>query len=424
MLWQEEAVTGWREKLSGLFREGRVRDDFRQFLLFAFGYGIVLVLGYLVLRKINLTLSTEEMGKFSYLSGLVYVVMPVFYLAAPQAYLRFHDNHAVSPLLRRRLLPLFSLAALGIAAILWWKTGSWAALLFAAYPFFNERLFVFRAQMRSHAVNLLKVAELLVPLGVLYLLPLAGAGGWTRSAAAMLAAYGIGYCMAFVFPLRLRDCGAPDVRTLGRFLAPVALTTVVAALIENLTVVATKSLLGYEAAAQVGVATRNLIFTRALFSLLQMFYPVVYFREMKLGRHRLVSLYRALVVGVAVLFVGTMSVGAPLLYRLTGAAAYVASSPVFVILSAAMLFDFLFDTYALYFQHEIRTWKATVVKASTLTLLGVGFAVLFALGADRVSPLAFAGVTGGASLLASSAGIFWAVRAERRERRQPREVFA
>ena len=62
MLWQEEAVTGWREKLSGLFREGRVRDDFRQFLLFAFGYGIVLVLGYLVLRKINLTLSTEEMG--------------------------------------------------------------------------------------------------------------------------------------------------------------------------------------------------------------------------------------------------------------------------------------------------------------------------------------------------------------------------
>ena len=404
------------KRLSDLLHEGRVRSDLLQFIWFAGGYGIVLVLGYLVLRKINLTLSTEEMGKFSYLSGLVYVVMPVLYLAAPQAYLRFHDNHAVSPLLRRRLLPLFSLAALGIAAILWWKTGSWAAMLFAAYPFFNERLFVFRAQMRTHAVNLLKVAELLVPLGALYLLPLAGAGGWTQSAAAMLAAYGIGYCMAFVFPLRLRDCGAPDVRTLGRFLAPVALTTVVAALIENLTVVATKSLLGYEAAAQVGVATRNLIFIRALFSLLQMFYPVIYFREMREGHHRLVSLYRAFVVAVAVLFVGTMAIGAPLLYRLTGASAYASSSRVFVILAAAMLFDFLFDTYSLFFQYEIRTWKATLVKTGTLLLLGGGFGVLFVLGADRVSPIHFACVTGGATLLSASFGIAWSVLAERRSR--------
>lgn len=417
-------MTGLREKLAGLFCEGRVRDDLRQFILFAFGYGVVLVLGYLVLRKINLTLSEAEMGRFSYMSGLVYIVMPVLYVAAPQAYLRFHDNHAVSSRLRHLLAPLFVLSSVGIAALIWWKTGSWLAMLFAAYPFFNERLFVFRAQMRTHAVNVLKVAELLVPLAALYLLPLVGRSDWACTSAAMLTAYGVGYALAFAFPLKLSGTVSPDAKTLGRFLVPVALTTVVAALVENLTVVATKSLLGYEAAAQVGVATRNLIFTRALFSLLQMFYPVVYFREMKLGRHRLVSLYRALVVGVAVLFVGTMSVGAPLLYRLTGAAAYVASSPVFVILSAAMLFDFLFDTYALYFQHEIRTWKATVVKASTLTLLGVGFAVLFALGADRVSPLAFAGVTGGASLLASSAGIFWAVRAERRERRQPREVFA
>ena len=407
-------MIAFKAKLSGMLREGRVRKDLGEFAWFAVGYAVVLALGYLVLRKINLTLSEVEMGRFSYLSGLVYVLMPVLYLAAPQAYLRFHDNHAVSSRLRRLLLPLFAFAALGIAVVIGWKTRSPAAMLFAAYPFFNERLFVFRAQMRTHAVNLLKVAELLVPLAALYFLPRVFTGVWAHGADVMLAAYGVGYLMAFAFPLRLAGASSPDGPTLGRFLAPVALTTVVAALIENLTVVATKSLLGYEAAAQVGVATRNLIFIRALFSLLQMFYPVIYFREMRLGRRRLVVLYRVFTVTVAVAFVGVLAFCAPLLYRLTGALAYLASSRVFVVLAAAMLGDFLFDVYALYFQHEIRTWKATVVKSFTLVLIAGGFGVLFLLGPHRVTPLDFALVTALATFIASTGGIAWAYLAERR----------
>ena len=50
-------------RLTDLFNKGRCREDFRQFVWFAVGYCAVLVLGYLVLRQINLTLSKEEMGR-------------------------------------------------------------------------------------------------------------------------------------------------------------------------------------------------------------------------------------------------------------------------------------------------------------------------------------------------------------------------
>lgn len=394
--------------------DARHREDFRQFVWFAFGYGAVLLLGYLLLRQINLTLTEVEMGRFSYIAGLVGIVMPILYVAAPQAYLRFHDNHAVSPRLRRALLPLFAVSAVGVGALAYWRTGSVFALAYAAFPFFNERLFVFRAQMRTAAVNAMKAVELAVPLmGILLF------SRWIAvDAAAVLSFYGVGYLLGFAFPLRLREAESPTRWVLAKFLVPVTFTTLVAALIENLTVVMTKSLLGYEAAAQMGVAARNLIFIKALFSLLQMFYPVIYFREMKLGHYGTVRIYRAFILAVALGCVGLMVAFAPLLYKVTGASAYVGSCSVFMILAVAFALDFVFETYGLYFQHEIRTWKATVVKSIFLIVLLGEYAVLrFSCLVSRASYLsAIAWAVLFASATSAITGIAWAIAAERRSR--------
>ena len=400
------------KRLAELLQDARCREDFRQFVWFAVGYAAVLVLGYFVLRQINLTLSADEMGKFSYVAGLVGIVMPILYVAAPQAYLRFHDNHAISPALHRMLLPLFAVAAAGVGAIVWWKTGSAFALVYAAFPFFNGRLFIFRSQMRTGAVNAMKAAELAVPLVCI----LVCSRFFAVDAAAVLTFYGLGYLLGFAFPLRLREAESPDRRTVVKFLVPVVFTTLVAALIENLTVVMAKSLLGYEAAAQMGVAARNLIFIKALFSLLQMFYPVVYFREMKLGHLGTVRLYRFAILSVALVAVGGMIVFAPLLYRLTGASAYLGSTNVFMILAAAFALDFVFETYGLYFQHEIKTWKATIVKSIFLVLLLAGYAILrfTSLVPPSSCLIALAGLVLFASSVSAAIGICWAVLAERR----------
>lgn len=395
---------------SRLLRDGRCREDLRQFVWFGVGYVVVLALGYLLLRRINLSLSVGEMGRFSFAVSTVGLTVSVLYMAPVQAYLRFHDVHRVSPALRRSLLPVFAAAAVGVAAVLWWRTGSWFALLYAGMPFFYERVYVFRAQMRVLAVNTLKIVELGIPIAGLVL--------WRgeASAALVLALYGCGYLSAFLFPLKLAEAEHPTRGVLVRFLVPVAFTTVVAMMIEHLTVVAAKMMFGYEEAAQIGVAARNLIFVRALFQLFQMFYPVVYFREMKAGRRSVVRLYRSALLAVSVLYVGALAVGAPLVYALTGAEKYVGSSVVFSMLAFAALCDFAFETFALFFQFEIRTWKTTVVRVWFLVALCAGLAAVPQVRSlTDVPPVSlFAGAVLAASLLSSVPGLVWALVQERR----------
>lgn len=390
---------------------GRCREDLREIAWFGLGYGVVLALGYLLLRQINLTLSVEEMGRFSYLVGLVGLFASIFYLATSQAYPRFHDNHQVAPLLHRDLSYVYVFAALIVALVLGFKTHSWRALLYAAIPFFFERVYIFRAQMRAGAVNLLKMAELAIPLGILIARP--AFNGEAVSAETVLAAYGLGYLVAFLFPLRLKPCASPARSVLVKFLVPIGLTTLVAVMIEHLTVIATKTLLGYEAAAEMGVAARNLIFIRALFQFFQMFYPVIYFREMKAGRYRVVSLYRTAIFVSAAGFVALMFWGSPLLYRFTGAARYAASANVFSLLAFAALFDFLFDTAALSFQYEIKTWKTTLVRTAFLLILLGGFGWLSLRASGSIRTDYFAWVVFSASALSSLPGLFWALFEER-----------
>ena len=397
---------------SRLLQDGRCREDLRQFVWFGVGYVVVLALGYLLLRQINLSLTVEEMGRFSFAVSTVGLTVSVLYMAPVQAYLRFHDVHRISPALRRSLLPVFASAAVGVAAILWWRTGSWCALLYAGVPFFYERVHVFRAQMRVLAVNVLKIVELGIPILGLLL--------WRGepTAVVVLALYGCGYLSAFFFPLRLRAAEAPSCGVLAKFLVPVAFTTVVAMMIEHLTVVVAKMMFGYEEAAQIGVAARNLIFVRALFQFFQMFYPVVYFREMKAGRRAVVRLYRSALLAVSVLYVTALAVGAPLVYVLTGAEKYVGSSAVFSMLSVAALCDFAFETFALFFQHEIRTWKTTVVRVWFLVVLCAGLSAVPRLMSVTDFPPAslFAGAVLAASLLSSGPGLVWASVQERRSR--------
>ena len=436
-------------KLRELFGQGRCREDLRQLIWFGVGYAVVLVLGYLLMRQINLSLSVEEMGRFSYTMSLVGAIAAVFYQAPALAYLRFHDNHAVSPELRRRLLPIFVFATVAAGVVLWWRTHSLFALAFAFIAPFFERMYVCRAQMRVGAVNFLKIAEMAVPFLALLLLSappsslpaplssllsaLSSPSSLSAPSCSLLSAlsspsslsplpsslspspssfvlglYGLGYATCFFFPLRLKKCEAPSGGVLARFLVPILLPTLVAVLIENLTVIATKAYLGYEAAAQMGVAARNLIFIKALFQFFQMFYPVIYFREMKLGRFGIVRLYRAIIVVSAVGFVALMTLFAPLLYSLTGAKAYVGTSGVFVVLAVATLLDFLFDVFALYFQYEIKTWKTTLVKTVFLIVLASGVLLV-----SNPSLTTLVGVVLAASLASSLPGLFWAYSQER-----------
>ena len=67
---------------------------------------------------------------------------------------------------------------------------------------------------------------------------------------------------------------------------------------------------------------------------------------------------------------------APFIYRILGASDYIDTVNVFRILVLAEFFNFLVDVYCLYFALEIKTWKGTIFKAGSLTILLVGFLVV------------------------------------------------
>lgn len=397
-------------RFRALWGESRYRTDIKQFVEFGAGYFVVLIIGYLLLRKINLVLTDVEMGKFSYVQSLVMIVAPVLYFAAPQAYLRFHEEHCISKRLRSFLMPLYWFAFAVLSMIIYWKTCSAWALAYALYPFFMEKTYFLRAQMEVRKLNVLRTIELLMPLAALYVMPLRT----TAFADCILGLYGLGYAMSFLFAARNMGDSAIDRGDVVRYLAPLVFTSLLAVLLSNVAVVAVKHYWGYQAAGQMGVAVRSLLFMRSLSALFLMFFPMIYFREARKGNFGVVRLYRSVVVGTVVLFAAALAVFAPFVYRILGASAYLDSVNLFRVLVVAELANFMIDVYCLYFALEIKTWKGTIVKTVSLMVVigGLGAIPWLTLAENR--RLMYVAITVlFAAVVSAMFGGIWALVGER-----------
>lgn len=398
-----------KDRLATFWREERYRTDVKQFVEFGAGYAVVLVLGYFLLRKVNLTLTTDQMGVFSYVSSWVTILAPVLCLAAPQAYLRFHDNHAVSMKLRRFLLPFFAISSVLLAGFVYWKTHSWFAILYALNPVFLERTYLLRSQMQIRSLNLLRTCELLVPLAGLYLLlPHVG-----MDAAWVLGLYGLGYGVAGLFRARRGPDADIDRAVVLKYLWPLVFTTLVVAFLNNVAVILAKHFLGYEAAGQMGVAVRALLFLRSLTGVFLMFYPMVYFREAKKGNLGVINLYRAVMLLTVGAGAAAFAVFAPFLYRLVGADEYLATVNVFRILLLIEFLNFTFDIFCSYFSFEIKAWKGTLLKLLSLAILA-GLVLVAACHKAELTCFMIAAMVLAATAGSALLGVFVAVRSEMR----------
>lgn len=400
-----------RERLRLLWQEDRYRADIKQFVEFGLGYFVVLVVGYFLMRKINLTLSEEEMGRFSYVSSLIMIVAPVLCLAAPQAYLRFHDDHRISRRLKAFLMPAYCLSAVLSSAIVYFFTKSWLAIAYAAYPFFLERTYCLRAQMETRKLNVLRICEILVPLAMIFAL----SGRVDITANNVLFFYGVGYGLSLLFGSRRVSDVAFDRRQVLTFLIPLVFTTLLMLVIGNAAVVMAKQFLGYEAAGKMGVAVRSLIFIRSMCTLFLMFYPMTYFREARKGRFGIIRIYRLCCVGCVGVFALVLIVFAPFVYRVLGAEVYADSVGLFRILVASEFANYLIDIYGAYFGLEIKTWKTAAVKGVAFAVLALGFVLLPNLdlpSANRLTAIAW--VILAAAAVSSAAGLFWALSGERK----------
>lgn len=406
-----ELFHSFQMKAIELWRDERYRTDIKQFVEFGLGYFVVLVVGYFLVRKINLSLSEAEMGKFSYIQSLVMIVAPILYLAAPQAYLRFHNDHRVPIRLRTFLMPFYCFAFLALVLIIFICTHSLVAILYAFFPFFMEKTYFLRVQMQVRRLNILRVLELLLPLISLYVI-----SSYVEPTGNMvLGFYGLGYAVSLLFLARNTGDGEIDRSEVVRYLVPIVFTSLLVYVLSNVSVVVSKHFWGYEAAGQMGVAVRALLFLRSLITLFMMFYPMIYFREANKGNVGIVRLYRGVIVFSVALFSLGLVMFAPFIYRILGASDYIDTVNVFRILVLAEFFNFLVDVYCLYFALEIKTWKGTIVKAGSLAILLVGFFVVPYLHLSAGWRLPFISTVILISAIAGAIfGSIWALFGERR----------
>ncbi len=356
-----------KAKLPGALNNAKSRKDLKSFIEFGVGYIVVLVVGFLLVRMINKTLTPVEMGKYAFIYSLVPLLTPFLFFCAPQSYLRFHQDHSISVHLRKFLLPAVYFAVACLIGIIYYYTRCWYAVLYAAFPIFTEKTYLLRCQMNTMKFNILRCVELFVPLcGILVLKHF-----YTLNANLLLLLYGLGYLTSYLFRASRMNQNPVEKKKVVQYLWPTVFTAVLGMFITNSAVILTKHYFGYEAAGGMGVATKALMFTNSMFTLFLMFFPMIYVREAEKGNIRLIVIYRRIIMLTALCACAFFAIFHKLVYWVIGAEGYVAQSGLFCWLLLVSFFNFTADIYWLYFSFEIKTWKSTLLKlASCLIIFG------------------------------------------------------
>lgn len=369
--------------LQQILKNATYRNDITQFIYYVFGYGMVLLLSYPLNVLINKTLSTDELGMFSYVQGLINILAPLLCLSFYNSYLRFHQDHTLPSALLVFGLPFYLFAVLVCGIVIAAVTKSLVAVLYAMTVFFIEKQYTLRVQMSIWKLNLLRLMELAVPC--LFLL-CARYRHWDVRASYLLLFYGIGFCSAFIFSSRSKTNGNPiNKKDVLWYLVPVVGTSFLTYFLLNAGVLIAKRHYGLGAAAEWGVAARIVLTFKSFTGLFLIFFPMIYFREANKHHYRIIHFYRLGIIITAILAGIPFLVFPKLFYKLFGASQYADSSILLVLLIAAELLNFIASLYVLFFDFEIKTWKNTILKAVNLVLFLVGSLIFIEKGITWVA---------------------------------------
>jgi len=386
-----------------------IRKDLGSFLEFGVGYALMMIFNLLVVRGENAHLSKGEMGRFSFISSLIMLLLPIVTFSAQLAYIRFHNNHTVSGRLRRFLMPFFWGASLGLVILIYCMTRSYWAILFAFMPLFIEKTFLLRCQLCITRLNILQIAgQLVVLAGVLY-----GSRYIDFNANTVLGLYGVGYLLALIFPARKLTDDAVDKCDVIRYLWPSVLSALCSAFLVNCAVMITKYYFNDVQVGAMGVAVRLTLSFNYIFGFFMMFYPLIYMREAAKNNFKLIIVYRRLILLVALVIFAGMILCSKYIYLILGAGKYLETIMLFVILAGVVLFNFIGDITCLYFDYQIKTWKNMLMKLSSCFIVLAGAWAVPRFGIYYIALLLLA-----ATAIPALTGMYIALYQERRHRKK------
>lgn len=317
---------------------------------FFFSTGIALLISILV----NKNLPKEDLAIFNYNKSFLEFFSYVFTIVLYRSYLRFNVSGNNISLFKK--VKIVNLAAFIILEFIAFRlTDSYWTLLFPFFIFYEERLYFFRSLMKVAQINYLKILVSLTTLGiVLYLYSVEN-----MEPNKLLFGFGVGFTIAFLFQGKLKgvktDHNEISWKTILLYSLPAVGSIIVRLSLDISSQYLIKSNYGFNELSKYSIATRVLLGVKLFSSLLMMFFPVVYFRELKNKNKKFILRMKGIVIFCMFVVASLGILFNEQLYFLMGASKYVHAKNFFNLLVISEFVFILGSMWGIYLNYALKT---------------------------------------------------------------------
>ena len=340
-------------------------DYSKDFISFAIGFIITSILALLVSVMVNKSLDKENLGRLTYYKSMLELLSYTFTLLVYRSYLRFNVSGINEYLFKVvKLISVFSIIAIAVVAFL--ITGSTFSILFAFFVLYEERLYFFRSLLSTQKLNILRIGAAFITLISVSFITCF----YELRTELVLFSYGLGFMISFfllknperkIISEKLETDFEVDLKKILLFSMPALAATLIKASQDFFSQFLIKEYFDFIEVSKFSIALRVLLSVKIFSSLLMMYYPSVYFREIQRKNEKMIKkirLYMSLMMLVVSFFA---IIFANQLYIIMGAGDYIEYLVFFRILVFSELLNVVGGFYGTYLSYSLKTYVSMII---------------------------------------------------------------
>ena len=328
---------------------------FLDFNTFSLGFFISFAFALIISIIVNMSMSKEDLAIYNFNKSVIEFVSYILTLVLYRSYLRFNINGANISIFRK-VMRLNFIAFLLLEILTYYLTKSFWALLFPFFIFYEERLYFFRSIMKIKSLNFLKILTSLFTLITVIIL------FFQKSIKPnyLLLSYGIGFFISVFFYKKNRKVVIDlDIIPWNKILAyslPVVGLIIVRLSLDISSQYLIKLNFDLAQLSIYAIGTRVLLSVKVFSSILMMFFPVIYFREIKKKNNKFINKIRHGLTLIMFSIVVMSIIFSEKIYHIMGASTYIENINVFRLLSISEFIFIVGGFWGIYLSYAIKTY--------------------------------------------------------------------
>jgi O-antigen/teichoic acid export membrane protein len=332
----------------------------KDFIHFAIGFFITSFIALFTSIYVNKNLNQENLGRLTYYKSLLELLSFVFTFLLYRSYLRFNAQGVSRVAVRIvRAVSIFAVLALSIASFV--LTDSVFAVFFAFFVLYEERLYFFRSIMDTGRLNILRIGAAAITFASVFFINYF----YHLEGELVLMSYGLGFLISlFLFkksdPVRENN-EEVSLKKILLFSLPALGSVLIKVSQDFWAQFFIKEYFDFSLVSTFSIAMRVLLAVKLFSSLLMMYYPSIYFREIKKKNRTLIHKIRLYMSGFMMLVCTVAIIFANQLYVLMGANEYLDYVLYFRILVLAELLFIIGGFFGTYLAYILKTHVSMVV---------------------------------------------------------------